>query len=60
MEEIISAKKDKNKNEAAKVLTENLEKVKQHNKRAGAVIETVHQPSDKGTAQEFFDDKKNV
>ena len=55
VDEIVAAKTEEEKNEAAKVLVDNLQKINQHGKRASSIISQLQEHSNKGTAHEFFE-----
>lgn len=55
VDEIVSSKTEEEKNDAAKTLIDNLEKINQHGKRASSIISQLQEHSNKGTAHEFFE-----
>lgn len=55
VDEIVSSKSEQEKIDAAKMLVENLEKINQHGKRASAIISSLQEHSNKGTAHEYFE-----
>ena len=57
--EIVDAKTDAEKKEAAKILIENIEKINHHGKRADDIVKELFEHTRKGTAQEYFEDKKS-
>lgn len=55
VDEIVSAKNEDKRTEATKLLTENLEKIYQHGRRASDIVKQLQEHSNKGTTHEFFE-----
>ncbi len=56
--EIVDAQTDEEKNAAAEMLRENLEKINHHGKRADDIVKQLFEHTRKGTAQEYFEEDK--
>lgn len=57
-DEIIASANEKEKEEIAAMIKENLIKIKMHGKRAAAIVNQLQELSNKGAAHEFFEEKK--
>ncbi len=55
--DIISAKNDEEKNESAKLLIDNLQKINHHGKRADSIVKQLFEHTKAGTAHEYFEEE---
>lgn len=55
LDEMVNAKEEDEKKEVTAVLKFNLMKIREHGKRAAAIVDQLQQHIDKGTAGEFFE-----
>jgi phosphoglycerate-specific signal transduction histidine kinase len=58
VDEIVSSHTEEEKNEAAHLLANNLEKIHHHGNRAASIIHQLQEHARAGTAQEFFKEDK--
>ena len=60
VQEIISSDSEEEKKEAAQDLITNLEKINHHGNRASNIINQLQEHARSGTAQQFFEEEKNL
>jgi phosphoglycerate-specific signal transduction histidine kinase len=60
VEEILSSGSEEEKKEAAHDLINNLKKINHHGNRASNIINQLQQHARSGTAQQFFEEGKNL
>ncbi|HEY6978975.1 MAG TPA: tetratricopeptide repeat protein [Chitinophagaceae bacterium] len=60
VQEIISSGNEEEKKEAAQDLISNLEKINHHGNRASSIINQLQEHARSGTAQQFFEEEKNL